>query len=600
MPRSTRHAVPARAVLAALAVLTVLAASLVGGALPAGAAPSTGSFPAGIEPLARYVGQSMCDPTEKPGTVALRSLVQQSYPSVNGGGISRACSQGGRSEHKEGRAWDWMLDASDPVEAARADDFLTWLLATDAQGNKHAMARRLGVMYVIWNAKVWESYAAADGWTTYTGPVPHTDHIHISLSWDGALKRTSFWGNPPVMTPGPIPSAPAPTSSPAPTPTPTATRPPTTSPSPTPTATPSPTPTVSPEPFGALDEVQVEGSGVRLQGWVIDPDASTFADVRVSADGAVVASTLADRHLDYLVTAQPRYSPRHGFDVLVPLAPGTRQVCATGVNQNQGKDVLLGCRTVTITPAAAPTPAPTATPTPAPTATPTPTPTATPAPSEEPAPTTPPPPVPPTRAVDHSCPSGSVPSSPFTDTAGNVHAPAIECVVWWELTSGLSATSYGPQHVVSRAQMATFLARTIVKSGGSLPQWPKDAFDDDNGSLHERAVNQLAAVGISNGAGERRYDPAGLVTRGQMATFLARTWSYRTGRLMPEGADFFTDDDGTVHEKSIGKVARAGFTGGIAPGRYGPFLSTDRGQMATFLARLLDLLVEAGDAEARG
>ena len=130
---------------------------------PAGAAPSTGSFPAGIEPLARYVGQSTCDPTEKPGTVALRSLVQATYPSVNGGGISRACDVGGRSEHKEGRAWDWMLDASDPVEAARAEDFLTWLLAPDAQGNRYAMARRLGVMYVIWNAKVWESYAADDG-----------------------------------------------------------------------------------------------------------------------------------------------------------------------------------------------------------------------------------------------------------------------------------------------------------------------------------------------------------------------------------------------------------------------------------------------------
>ena len=139
--------------------------------------------------------------------------------------------------------------------------------------------------------------------------------------------------------------------------------------------------------------------------------------------------------------------------------------------------------------------------------------------------------------------------------------------MWWQVTGGISATSYAPTTAVTRGQMATFLARTVLSSGGTLPAAPRDAFGDDHGSLHELAINQLAAVGISNGVGPGRYDPAGPVTRGQMATFLAKTWAYRTGRTMPLGADYFTDDDGTVHEASIGRVARAGFTGGLGPGR---------------------------------
>ena len=48
-------------------------------------------------------------------------------------------------------------------------------------------------MYVIWNKHSWNAYDRTPAWVPYTGANPHTDHIHISLSWDGALKRTSFW-----------------------------------------------------------------------------------------------------------------------------------------------------------------------------------------------------------------------------------------------------------------------------------------------------------------------------------------------------------------------------------------------------------------------
>jgi hypothetical protein len=63
-------------------------------------------------------------------------------------------------EHEEGRAWDWGNNAADPVEAARVQKVLDWMFATDSAGNPHAMARRLGIAYVIWNRQVINMYSS--------------------------------------------------------------------------------------------------------------------------------------------------------------------------------------------------------------------------------------------------------------------------------------------------------------------------------------------------------------------------------------------------------------------------------------------------------
>jgi peptidoglycan hydrolase-like protein with peptidoglycan-binding domain len=148
--------------------------------------------PALVEGLSPYLPQVSCDPVAKPGTLALRSMLLATY----GGrdlGITRGCDIGATSEHKEGRAWDWGLNASVPAEKAVADQFLTWLLAPGPNGMPAYNARRLGVMYVIFNGRIWSSYRAGDGWRAYSGGESHADHIHISLSWSGAAKRTSWW-----------------------------------------------------------------------------------------------------------------------------------------------------------------------------------------------------------------------------------------------------------------------------------------------------------------------------------------------------------------------------------------------------------------------
>ena len=176
---------------AAAALTTISGAALA----PASAAPRPGptapkSAPATIEQLNPYVGQVACDPTMKPGTKALADMLVAHYK-TGYYGVVRNCTSGGRSEHKEGRAIDWMLNASNTTQAAAANDFLDWLTASGPDGKPGYQARRLGVMYVIWNRKTWATYRPE--WRDYTGSSPHTDHIHMSLGWNGAMKRTSWW-----------------------------------------------------------------------------------------------------------------------------------------------------------------------------------------------------------------------------------------------------------------------------------------------------------------------------------------------------------------------------------------------------------------------
>lgn len=178
------------AAVAAVVGLTVLGGGPASAAVANPTAPvAAPDMPEGWSP---YLPQVSCDPAIKPGTAALRAMLLAAY----GGrdlGIARACDVGARSEHKEGRAWDWGLDASKPAEKALATQFLDWLLAPGPKGTAGYEARRLGVMYVIYNGRIWSSYRADDGWRAYSGGESHGDHLHISLAWTGAMKRSSWW-----------------------------------------------------------------------------------------------------------------------------------------------------------------------------------------------------------------------------------------------------------------------------------------------------------------------------------------------------------------------------------------------------------------------
>lgn len=195
----------------------------------------------------------------------------------------------------------------------------------------------------------------------------------------------------------------------------------------------------------------------------------------------------------------------------------------------------------------------------------------------------------PLPSISFACPFEVSPEEePFSDVPdGNVHKRAIECLHLFGIVAGRGDGSYGPAAPVTRAQLASFVARTLEAAGLTLPEDPPNAFDDDNGDIHERAIDQLAALGIVSGKGNRRYAPADSVNRGQMATFLVNAYQQATGVTLRAPQDRFSDDEGNVHETAINKAATAGITAGTGSG-YAPFAVVQRDQMASFLARLLD------------
>jgi hypothetical protein len=163
----------------------------------------------------------------------------------------------------------------------------------------------------------------------------------------------------------------------------------------------------------------------------------------------------------------------------------------------------------------------------------------------------------------------------FVDADGNKHEAAIEWILAAGITTGCALERYCPDGLVTRGQMATFLTRAL-----DLPSTAADYFTDDEGNKHEASINRVAAAGITAGCEGHHYCPDGIVTRAQMATFLARAL-----HLASSGTDYFTDDEGSTHEARINAIAMAGLTVGCTATTYCPSGSVTRAQMATFLYR---------------
>ena len=183
------------------------------------------------------------------------------------------------------------------------------------------------------------------------------------------------------------------------------------------------------------------------------------------------------------------------------------------------------------------------------------------------------------------CPTDGADDDTLRDS-GNVHSAAVGCLALWGITDD-APEAYIPSDPVTRGQLAGFLARLATALGIELPTGP-DAFGDDDGNVHEAAINALAARGIFQGD-DGLVSPGSPVTRGQMASILVRLWAVLTGDELPAGPDAFGDDDGNVHEAAIDALAAAGITQGTEHG-YDPDAPVRGDQMATFLTRLVQRL----------
>jgi hypothetical protein len=179
-------------------------------------------------------------------------------------------------------------------------------------------------------------------------------------------------------------------------------------------------------------------------------------------------------------------------------------------------------------------------------------------------------------------------SGRFIDDDDSVHEDDITLLATTSVTRGCNPpanTRFCPDDEVTRGQMAAFLVRALDLE----PSGDDDVFTDDDDSEFEDDIDSLAAARITRGCdppANTRFCPDDEVTRGQMAAFLVRALNLPP----PSEDDVFTDDDNSVFEDDINRLAAAGITRGCGPPGGTLFCPDDnvtRAQMASFLVRSL-------------
>ncbi len=179
-------------------------------------------------------------------------------------------------------------------------------------------------------------------------------------------------------------------------------------------------------------------------------------------------------------------------------------------------------------------------------------------------------------------------SETFTVTVTDPDAPFIdidghpfEQDIIWVYNEGITAgcSADPPRYCPENVVNREQMASFLVRAL-DLPATDEDYFTDDNASIHEGDINALVEAGITSGCGGTNFCPRQPVLREQMASFLARAL-----QLTPSSADHFTDDDDSIHEGNIDALFEAGVTSGCGGTRFCPTVAVTRGQMAAFLHR---------------
>ena len=213
---------------------------------------------------------------------------------------------------------------------------------------------------------------------------------------------------------------------------------------------------------------------------------------------------------------------------------------------------------------------------------------------------------------------GTAPDSGFTDVpSAHNNAGDINCIAYYGVTKGTSATTYSPIQSVTREHMALFLTRLAALVGISVNDAPADPGFMDTGDLGDEsqmAIAQLADLGITQGTSSTTYSPGDDVSRAQMAQVISRlmdlmvpqadgeiglrsTTQYGYTPSDVEDNDMDADigspygDLGRATKDaydSITNLYELGVASGISDTSYSPESPITRAAMAQFMAAVLD------------
>ncbi len=174
---------------------------------------------------------------------------------------------------------------------------------------------------------------------------------------------------------------------------------------------------------------------------------------------------------------------------------------------------------------------------------------------------------------------------------------AVAACIGSEIVSGYLDGLYHPETKVTRDQMAAFIARAVAGGDSAVPESDGTAEFSDvgEGSWAYDYVQYASAAGIVEGYGDGSYQPDAVVTRGQMAAFIARSMQASRGEggpaacqtvETPSFSDVASDSWCYVY---VQYLADQGIVTGYEDGTYQPDSEVTRDQMAVYIARAFGL-----------
>lgn len=148
------------------------------------------------------------------------------------------------------------------------------------------------------------------------------------------------------------------------------------------------------------------------------------------------------------------------------------------------------------------------------------------------------------------------------------------------------------------AIVAALLGAAAVPAGANGGQAPSPStfegtFSDDDGSVHERSIEQIAEWGIDSGCSDGRFCPSGVMDRAQMAAWLYRTAARLYGVLGPVEEIQFPDVAEDAWYRPYAQWAAARGVMGVAGESFDPDGAVTRAAAAEMLVAAFDHLMAA-------
>ena len=124
----------------------------------------------------------------------------------------------------------------------------------------------------------------------------------------------------------------------------------------------------------------------------------------------------------------------------------------------------------------------------------------------------------------------------FTDKAEIVNQDAVAVTSAIGMFEGYEDGSFGPENVVTRAEMAVIICTMLYGAGVNVNQFAETSVFTDVPAWAQGYVNLCSSLGIVAGVGDGKFDPNATVTTAQAVLMLCRALGY-----FQSAADFGND-----------------------------------------------------------